>query len=191
LNFIQKLKNSFSSAKPVPIEPFTDFIYPYSTEAETKRQQVWENLQKGILFEDVQVFIPWLTPYSDVDRYAVKRRNSGDRTNWFLGEHKIMDGVHSFVGVMKWITVGWKKPVSKIEEFLGVDGEGNQKFLGLIEHLTNLLGVPGVHDLEKFGEFDLGVVQWTNGNVTVSLVGIEQFECKYRLHIGLTDTQTN
>lgn len=186
MNLFQKLKSSFSPARQPAIQLDAHFIYPYSEDKEIKRLQIWENLQRGILFEDVQVFVPWLTPYSEIDRYAQKRRDSGDRTNWFLGEHKILDGVNSFVGVMKWITIGWKKPFSKIEEFLGTDELGNQKFMALIENLTYLLGQPSVSELEKFGSFDLGVVQWTNGNATISLVGIEQFECKYRLHVGLT-----
>ena len=88
----------------------SNFIFPYSTDKEIKRRQLWKNLQSGLLFEDNQVFIPWLTPYSELDKYAEDRKDSGDRTNWFLGKHKILDGFESYVGVMKWLDIDSKKP---------------------------------------------------------------------------------
>ena len=81
--------------------PNQTFIFPYSTVKETKQQQVWSNLQNGILFEDTQVFIPWATSYAEIDKCAEKRRVRGDRTEWFLGKHIILDGVNSFAAVTK------------------------------------------------------------------------------------------
>ena len=163
----------------------TSFIFQYSTEKKIKRQQIWDNLQKGILFEDNQTFIPWLTPFSELYKFAEQRKDSGDRTNWFLGQHKILNGFDSFVGVMKWIFIKNSNPFSEIEEFLGFDYEGNDKFNSLKNKLTDLLGDPTLIQLEKFGDFDLGSIAWTNRNVRIGLIGIEQFACKYRLHIGL------
>ena len=165
----------------------SNFIFPYSTDKEIKRRQIWENLQSGLLFEDTQVFIPWLTPYSELDKYAEDRKDSGDRTNWFLGKHKILDGFESYVGVMKWLDIDSKKPFGMTDEFLGSENNGYQKFLELKEKLTDLLGEPTSIELEKYDNLDLGHIEWTNGKVSISLSGIEQFACKYRLYIGLKD----
>ena len=165
----------------------SNFIFPYSTDKEIKRRQIWENLQSGLLFEDNQVFIPWLTPYSELDKYAEDRKDSGDRTNWFLGKHKILDGFESYVGVMKWLDIDSKKPFGMTDEFLGSENNGYQKFLELKEKLTDLLGEPTSIELEKYDNLDLGHIEWTNGKVSISLSGIEQFACKYRLYIGLKD----
>lgn len=153
-----------------------------------KRQQVWDNLQKGILFEYTGVLIPWLTPFGDLDKYAEQRRDRGDRTEWFLGKHQILDGYTCFVGVMKWVFVKNSKPFSEVEEWLGFDFEGNEKFLFLKDKLMDLLGQPSSIELEKFGDFDLGSIEWTNQKVKVRLSGIEQFACKYRLYIGLIES---
>lgn len=163
------------------------FIFPYSTDKEIKRRQIWENLQTGLLFEDTQVFIPWLTPYSELDKYAEDRKDSGDRTNWFLGKHKILDGFESYVGVMKWLNIDSKKPFAQTDEFLGAENNGYQKFLELKVKLTDLLGEPTSIELEKYDNLDLGHIEWTNGKVSVTLSGIEQFACKYRFYIGLKD----
>lgn len=164
-----------------------NFIFPYSTDKEIKRQQIWENLQTGLLFEDTLVFIPWLTPYSELDQYAEDRKDSGDRTNWFLGKHKILDGFESYIGVMKWLDIDSKKPFSKTDEFLGAENNGYQKFLELKVKLTDLLGEPTSIELEKYDNLDLGHIEWTNGKVSIFLSGIEQFACKYRLYMGLKD----
>jgi hypothetical protein len=165
------------------------FIFPYSADKEIKRKQIWDNLQKGLLFENTQVFISWLTPYSELDNYAEQRKNNGDRINWFLGQHKILDGLNSYVGVTKWIFKKDNEPFSRIDEFLGFDYEGNQKFLELKEKFTDLLGEPTYIQLEKFGNFDLGGIEWSNQKISIYLSGIEQFACKYRLYIGLKEKE--
>ena len=73
------------------------------------------------------------------------------------------------------------------DEFLGSENNGYQKFLELKEKLTDLLGEPTSIELEKYDNLDLGHIEWTNGKVSISLSGIEQFACKYRLYIGLKD----
>jgi hypothetical protein len=163
------------------------FIFPYAQDKETKRQEIGSNLEKGILFEDVNRFIPWLTPFSELDTFAQQRKDSGDRTNWFLGKHRILDGYESTVGVMKWIFVPDSNPFSEIEEWIGYDDAGNKKFLYLKDTFTDLLGEPTLLELEKFGDLDLGSIEWTHKNVGIRLSGFEQFACKYVLSIGLKD----
>ena len=187
MSFLQNIKQTFFPTKRLKTLD-TSFVFPYSADKEVKRKQVWENLQKGLLFEDTGVLIPWLTPFGDLDKYAEQRSDRGDRTEWFLGKHQILDGYNCFVGVMKWLSVKSSKPFSEIEEWLGFDYEGNEKFLLLRHKLTELLGEPSLLELEKFGDFDLGSIEWTNKKVKVRLSGIEQFACKYRLYIGLTES---
>mgnify|MGYP003584582087 FL=1 len=78
---------------------------------------------------------------------------------------------------------------SRTDEFLGFDNEGNKKFLELKEKFTNLLGEPNYIQLEKFGNYDLGGIEWTNRKISIYLSGIEQFACKYRLYIGLKENE--
>jgi len=186
LRFLQNIKEIlFSTHRQKSFD--TTFIFPYSDDKEMKRKEMWENLQKGILFEDTKTLVPWLTPFADLGKFSEQRKDSGDRTEWFLGKHQILDGYTCYAGVMKWIFVKNSKPFSEIEDWLGFDYEGNEKFLLLKEKLTNLFGEPSQIEMEKFGSFDLGSIEWTNQKVKIRLSGIEQFACKYRLYIGLTE----
>lgn len=179
----------FATGQTQPLD--ASFIFPYAEDKEIKRQQIWSNLQKGILFEDTRVCIPWLTSFTAIDKLAEQRKDSGDRTNWFLGKHEILDGYTCYVGLMKWIFVRNSNPISAIEEFLGFDHEGNEKFLFLKNKLTGLLGEPSFIELEKFGELDIGAIEWTNQKITIRLSGIEQFALKYRLKVGLTENKNS
>ncbi|TDQ11502.1 hypothetical protein [Pedobacter metabolipauper] len=184
MNILKQIKNLFTGASPAKAVS-CNFIFPYATDPEVKRKQIWENLQKGLLFEDTGVLIPWTATYMEIHRIAVKRRDSGDRTNYFLGEHNILDGFHSFVGVMKWADKKSNEPFMYTDEYLGTDDVGNEKFLMLKDKLTALLGTPNRIDLEKFGHNDIGSIEWQQGEIIISLTGIEQFACKYRMYIGL------
>ncbi len=161
------------------------FVFPYSSDKTIKRQQVWENLQKGILFEDKGILIPWLTPFNQVDNFKEKRHDSGDRTEWYLGKRTILSGYEGHFEVMKWVYLPWSNPITEISENIGHDFEGMKKFHYLNEYITNLLGEPTKIELEKFGSFDLGEIQWQNGLIKLSLVGIEHFNCRYSFSIGL------
>ena len=188
LKILQNIKKLFDTSKP-KIQLDTSFVFPYSADKEIKRLQIWDNLQKGLLFEDTKAFIPWITPYSELDKYSEQRKDSGDRTNWFLGQHKILDGTNSYIGVMKWLDEKENNPFLRIDEFLGFDNEGNKKFLELKEKFTELLGQPNYIKLEKFGDNYLGGIEWSNREISIYLSGIEQFACKYRLYIGLKENE--
>lgn len=181
IQHIKRILGFTRSVKPADIS----FIFPYSADKEIKRREIWSNLQKGLLLEDTLTFIPWVTPYAELDKYAEQRKDSGDRTNWFLGHHIILDGIGCNIGVVKWLFIKNKTSFSQGDEFLGFDDNGNQRFLLLKDRLSDILGTPSLIELEKFGNNDLGTIQWRNGKAEVSLVGIEQFACKYFLHIGI------
>lgn len=125
------LKNIKTVLFPTHIDRTFDstFIFPYSDNNEIKRQQIWENLEKGIFFEDTKILLPWLTPFAGLDKLAEQRKNSGDRTNWFLGKHLIPDDYTCYASVMKWVFVKNSKPFSGIEDWSGLEYEGNEKFL--------------------------------------------------------------
>lgn len=163
------------------------YQFPYSADVAVKRQQIWDNLQRGIMLEDKNVFLPWSTPYAELDRYKETRTDRGDRTLWYLGQHQILDGLTCHMEVMKWSTQPWSSTFDKFSENLGQDEGGFGRFNDRAKLLTGLLGEPTTSDLEKFGSFDLGDITWRNGAVQVSLVGIEIFSCRYSLNVGLID----
>jgi len=183
LRKIRELKSRLSSSPELE----RAFVFPYSTDKLEKRNEIWSNLQKGLLLEDEKVLIPWETSFNQLYKYKEKRSDSGDRTVWYLGKHKILDGYESLLETMMWIYLPWTNPMTKISENIGTDFEGNKNFLGLRERITDLLGEPTKVDLEKFGSFDLGVIKWINGSVQISLVGIEHFNCRYSMTIGLIE----
>ncbi|HEY4323394.1 MAG TPA: hypothetical protein VGN20_05390 [Mucilaginibacter sp.] len=161
------------------------FTFPYSTDEIEKRKQVWENLQKGILLEDKGILIRWGTPYYELDQLKEAKKFRADRTEWFLGKRTILAGYESNLEVLKWM---WKEQnaVIKIDENLGFDEEGERKFNYLKTYLTDLLGKPSKMDIQKFGALDIGEIHWEYGIVSVYIIGIEHFNCRYSLHIGLT-----
>lgn len=163
----------------------SSYIYPYSQVDQIKRDEIWDNLQKGLLLEDKGILIPWETPFNQLYKYKEKRRDSGDRTEWYFGKRKILNGYESHLEAMMWMYLPWTNPLTEISEKIGTDYEGNKNFLDLKDRITNLLGKPTKVDLEKFGSFDIGVIEWVNKKVKISLVGIEMFNCRYSLNIGL------
>ena len=163
------------------------FVYPYSVDINERRRQIWDNLQKGLLFENAQTFIPWTTQYKDLDRFKETKEVTGDRTYWYLGQQKVLHGLTCRVVVLQWKDQPDNSSFNRIEENLGTDEDGNKRFLDCINHLTNLLGPPTKSELNKFDIYDLGVVAWTTGKVEISVVGVEMFNCRYGLSIELMD----
>jgi hypothetical protein len=159
-------------------------IYQYSDDPILKRQQVWQNLKEGLLIEDTAKFIPWNTTFYDLTKYQEKRRDSGDRTEWYLGNHKILDGYEAHLEAMKWIDKPYDNPVAVIYTNFGADFEGQVIFNHLRVHLTKLLGEPAQIDLEEWGSFELGTITWEQNNVKVSLTAIEIFNVRYKLSVG-------
>jgi len=184
MKILKKLKEHLSHFNK-KVEFDNKFTFPYSSDNELKRQQVWENLQKGLLFEDKAILIPWMTPFNQIDNFKEKKRDSGDRTEWYLGKRTILDGYEGHFEVMKWKYTPWTNPITEISENLGNDYEGVKRFHYLNEYITNLLGEPTKIKLEKFGSFDLGEIKWESGVVMLTLIGIEHFNCRYSFSIGL------
>ncbi len=180
--FFRKISEVFSRLNSIPMLDST-FEFPYSSDQIKKREEIWSNLQKGILLEDEKSLIPWKIPFNQINKYSKNRIDSGDRTEWYLGKHIIFDGYESHLETMKWSNVFWTNSMSHVSEKIGTDSEGNKNFLFLKHYLTKLLGKPSKIELEKFGSYDLGLIEWTNGKIKISLDGIEIFNCRYHLTI--------
>ena len=165
----------------------TKFSFPFSQNKEIRKNQILENLQKGLLLEDKRVLISWLTPFNQVDKYKEERRDSGDRTEWFLGNQTVLDGYKCRPEIMMWTYLPWTNPITEITGDLGIEEEGMKNFYLLKEHLSDRLGEPHNTDLKKWGDFDLGTIEWSFGKIKIVLVGIEHFSCKYSFSIGLKE----
>lgn len=176
LNKSEKLDNSF--------------ILPYSSDKLIKRQQIWDNLQKGILIEDNGVLIPWLTPFNKVDKFKVKRHDSGDRANWYLGHRTILDGYKGHLEVMKWMNLPWTNSFERLSGVLGFGKVGHDNFLLLIEHLKELLGEPTKTEIE-FENKNLteGSYEWENREVKIKVYGFEMHCSRYCFDIGLIENR--
>ena len=164
-----------------------NFIYPYSNDKEQKRKEIWSNLQKGILFEDTLTFINWETPFNQLNKFKEQRRDSGDRTVWYFGKRKIIDGYESHIESMMWMYLPWTNPFREITERIGHDYEGEKRFHELINYFTDLLGEPTSIEIEKWGKIDLGEVTWVNGRVRINIIGFEMHNVRYHLNIGLIE----
>ncbi len=142
-------------------------------------------MQKGVLLEDKGILVKWGTPFTDIDQLKENKKIRADRTEWYLGKRTILDGYESHLEVTKWF---WKETpgLIKIDENLGFDEEGEKKFNHLKTYLTELLGKPAKMEIEKFGALDIGEVHWENGLISVYIIGIEHFNCRYSFHISLT-----
>jgi hypothetical protein len=163
------------------------YIFPYSDDPQERRRQIWENLQHGILFEDKKLFIPWETPYRKIGSVSERIDKRGDRTYWYLGKREILHGLDCHVEVLKWVTQPDVSSVDQISDNLGHDLEGNQRFLSRIDHLTALLGEPTQKELTEAGSLHLGIVMWEMGKARISLTGVEVWNCRYNLNVGLID----
>ena len=184
MNLLRKINELKSKMISLP-ELDKTFVFPYSNDLFEKRKELWANLQKGLLLEDNRVFIHWETPFNCLNNYKEKRRDLGDRTEWYFGKHKILDGYESHPETMMWVYLPWTHPMTSVSENIGTDFDGFKNFIGLKEKLTHLFGEPSYIDLEEFGSLKLGEINWINGRVQISLIGIEHFNCRYSLRIGL------
>lgn len=164
------------------------FTFPYSSNKTVKQQQVWDNLQKGILLEDKGILLPWLTSYDLLDNYNEKREDSGDRTRWYLGKRTVLDGYEGDFEVMKWMWIPGSKPFERITAHLGFGKNGHLIFLSLLKHLSNLLGDPTKIEIEYENEnFTEGRYEWQNGKIQISVSGFDMHGARYRFEIGLID----
>lgn len=184
MRLIRRIKELISRlAKTETLD--TTFEFPYSTDKVIKRQQLIDNLQKGLLLEDKRIFISWLTPFNKVDNFKEQRHDSGDRTEWYLGKRTILDGYVGGLEIMMWMYLPWTNPITEIRIDLSYDYQGMKNFHELKHHLIDRFGQPHKTDISKWGDFDLGSIEWRFDNIKIDLTGIEHFNARYSFHIGL------
>ncbi|MFD0990755.1 hypothetical protein ACFQ1R_11655 [Mariniflexile jejuense] len=180
---IREFKSKFSS---IP-ELDNTFDFPYSSNNLERQNQIWNNLQKGILLEDEKILIPWNTPFNQLDNYKEKRLDKGDRTEWYLGKHSILDGYKSSLGISMWIFLPWSNPFERVTELLGFGIDGYEKSIKLKNHFKEVLGEPTLTDIEFENEnFFEGNYNWENRGVKIQINGFDMHGSRYFLNIGLT-----
>lgn len=172
-------------------KPDTSFVFPYSNDKETRKQQLIDNLQKGLLLEDKGILIPWLTPFNKLYKFQEQRRDRGDRTVWYLGQRTVLDGYIGGLEIMMWMFLPWTNPITEIKIDLSYDYQGMKNFHELKEHLIDRFGQPHTSEINKWGDLDVGLIQWRFGKIKLDLVGIEHFAARYSLHIGLIKDRNN
>ncbi len=160
-------------------------IYPYSENKDERIHQIWTNLNNGILFEETNTFLPWSLAYEQIEKFKEQQKNSGDRTVWFLGKQNILNGIQSYVTVLKWSFQPITSSFDQVEEFLGFDNEGYDRMQQNRNHLTELLGNPSHIKLEKINNCEVGEIIWENKIARISLIGYEHFALRYSMKIGL------
>ncbi|WP_157805341.1 hypothetical protein [Confluentibacter citreus] len=182
LRKIKEFKSKFSSTSELD----NTFSFPYSANKLEKENQIWMNLQKGIFLEDKKILIPWNTPFNQLDNYKEIREDKGDRTEWYLGKHKILDGYESNLGISMWIFLPWTNPFERVTELLGFGIDGYKKSQTLINHLELILGKPTLIDIEfKNEKFFEGSYKWQNNGVKIEIIGFDMHGSRYLLNIGL------
>jgi hypothetical protein len=168
-----------------------NYIFPYSSSSNLKRQEVISNLQNGILLEDINKFIPWSTPFRELDSIAMKREDRSDRTMWYLGDRKIIGDMQCHAEICKWSYQPDTSTFDEITDNLGSDQNGYERFKHRISHLAALLGAPTNKNLQSFGQFEIGNVEWVYNNFHVVVSGVEIFNCRYSLSVGLIENSHN
>jgi hypothetical protein len=187
MTLLKRLRNLITGAEHSANKK-TSFIFPYSDDPLKKKEEVWQNLQNGLLLEDKGIFVPWALPFYGIEAVAEKRLERADRTEWYLGRRTILDGYEAGLELMRWKFIADDKPIKRLSENLGRDEQGFERFNYLRQYLTGLLGEPANVQLQKFGEADIGEIAWERGDITLTLVGIEHFDLRYTFNIGIKFT---
>jgi len=184
MELLSKLKKLLAPGNG-PAELSTDFVYPYSVDEQIKREEIWNNLQRGILLEDKGILVPWGFPYFKMETIKEQKRERADRTEWNLGKRIILDGYEAQLETMRWKHIPDDNPLKRLTENLGYDEAGQERFNLLRNHLTGLLGEATKIQLQKFGSYDIGNISWEKDDIALTLVGIEHFNVRYTFNIGI------
>lgn len=160
---------------------------PYSDSTQTRRNQLIENLQYGLLLENKNLFLSWNTPYSELVQHVQKRYDRGGRDTFYFGECRILNGLTAHVLIDNDAIMPANYPFYYVHDMLGQEQEGYQRFRKRMDYFTGLFGPPGESDLEPCGSVELGSVKWNLGKAQISLVGVEVHSYRYFMYVGLVD----
>lgn len=140
-----------------------------------------KTLNIGMLFEENKKLLKWGVPINELAKQVeVKENKFADRTVYYWGEHKILDGLK-----LELFTVYWNHRADSVDrkftsiEFLAVgDDHAGDHLRSIGMHLENKFG-PGKH-LE--GEPD-GYFEWYINEVRISLYFMQQVANKLHFKI--------
>ena len=177
MNFFKKIFGSKLNSKK-----YVYYKYPYSNEIHDQRSSLIQNLTKGILLEDSDVFISWDTTYNQLNNYATQVNKKGDRTIYEFGVHKILNGLELKLSAMKWVHTSGNVSFGSVEAALGQDETGRSNANKIKDHITKLLGVP--NSKNEVDEWEM-TVEWVFAKSKISIVGWSHFAVKYDIKVGL------
>jgi hypothetical protein len=160
------------------------FVFPYSNDVEVKKYELIQNLEKGILLEDTKEFLDWRMSFKDLEPYCSSIEEKGDRFNYYLGEHTILDGLDCHLTVMRWIYNSKSNPFSQVDFFLGFDSIAIKKLKEIEDHITQKIGEPTKKESWSGDEM---IVKWKFKYSNITLITWERFAIHGMLHIGLNE----
>lgn len=163
-----------------------EFVFPYSSNFDERKNQIIENLQSGLLLEDRATVIPWLYPQGLIDKFAEKINFRGDRTVFYLGNREIFSGLKVHLEVLCWVG-NYSRPLARISSNLGQDQTGFTRMKEFESHLTSILGEPHVKQMDPYWNNKAGTISWQFGKVEVSIVGFDMHALRYTFDVSLID----
>lgn len=162
------------------------FTYPYSIDSESKRIEIIKNLEKGILLEDSKIFLNWEMSFTELEPHCEKIEDSGDRVNYYLGEHIILDGLKCHLTVMRWIDKPKSNPFSQVDFFLGFDSIAIKNLIEIACHVEKIIGKPT--SKENWTEEEM-MIEWKFPKSNITLITWERFAIHGALHVGKNDNR--
>lgn len=163
------------------------YSFPYSDDSDLKKQELIENLENGVLFEDLELFVEWNVPFRNLEHYVWRKEKN--RLFSDTGQHTILDGLQVFVDPHK--TMLNSLPFIDLSSFLGFDDQGHQKYVAVKKHLADRFGEPT--ELENTLPYDFygdKSARWIFRKFQISLNVWERFAVHYNLRIECLPDRT-
>jgi len=164
-----------------------NYIFPYSSDRKTRRQELIQNFENGVLFEDLELFVEWNVPFRNLEHFFWRKKK--DRSFSDTGQHTILDGLQVFVDPHKAMLNS--QPFIDLSSFLGFDDQGHHRFVEVKGHLTDRFGEPTEQEntlpYDFYGDKS---AKWIYRKFRVSLNVWERFAVHYRLGIEFFPDQT-
>ena len=156
------------------------FIYPYSPNPVIKRVELTQNLENGVLFEDLSLFIRWKEPFSNLQRFVQKKQKN--KLYRDSGQHVVIDGL--LVSLNPHETITNSTPFIQINSFLGFDDDGHQRYVEFKNHIIQRFGEPSTSEnslpYDFYGDTSL---YWIGNKFQIVLSVWERFAVHYSFKV--------
>lgn len=161
----------------------SNFTFPYSNNPEIKKQQIWTNLELGLLIEDKKTLLNWNSQFESLKEFNRKEKR-GDRTTWYFSKYKILDGFELQFEAVKWNYVLGRKKFECIYSI--ISSEIAER---LIKHLIVTIGLPEKDTLNLNSlEYYEGECKWTKNQIEIRISTAEfHGGYVYKLKIGIKE----